>query len=239
MTGSAAPVALVVDDDEGMRTLVEYALVTQGFQVECAASAAQAWAMIRAASYDVAIVDVVMPGISGMVLCSQIRETFGIPTIMLTALGEPEHRVQGLEAGADDYMSKPFHPRELALRALALHRWARRSALAEIRNGPLRVEPAIRRASYFGQDVHLSDSEFRVCSLLMERAGRLVGYGELVEAIWGSDDALGGTEMLKTAVWRLRTRLAQIDPAAIIENVRGQGYRMRRLIGPVDGSDRE
>ena len=228
------PVALVVDDDEQMRALVEYALVSQGFHVECAASAAEAWDMVRAASYDVAIVDVVMPGISGTVLCAQIRETFGIPTILLTALGEPEHRVKGLEAGADDYVSKPFHPRELALRALALHRWARRSAMAELRNGPLRLEPAIRRASYFGQEVHLSDSEFRVCTLLMERAGRLVAYGELVEAIWGSHDALGGTEMLKTAVWRLRSRLAQIDPAAIIENVRGQGYRMRRLVGSAD-----
>lgn len=142
--------------------------------------------------------------------------------------------MKGLEAGADDYVSKPFHPRELALRALALHRWARRSAMAEIRNGPLRLEPAIRRGSYFGQELHLSDSEFRVCTLLMERAGRLVAYGELVEAIWGSHDALGGTEMLKTAVWRLRSRLAQVDPAAIIENVRGQGYRMRRLMGSAD-----
>jgi DNA-binding response OmpR family regulator len=95
----------------------------------------------------------------------------------------------------------------------------------------LRVEPTTRRTTYYGQDVHLSDSEFRVCNLLVERAGRLVGYGELVEAIWGSDDALGGTEMLKTAVWRLRTRLSQIDPAGIIENIRGQGYRMRRLMG--------
>lgn len=236
MTEAVVPFALVVDDDERMRALVEYALDSQGFRVECAASAAEAWEMIRAASYDVAIVDVVMPGVSGMVLCSQIRETYGIPTIMLTALGDPEHRVKGLEAGADDYMCKPFHPRELALRALSLHRWARRGAMAEVRNGPLRVEPALRRASYFGRDVHLSDSEFRVCTLLMERAGRLVTYGELVEAIWGSDDSLGGTEMLKTAVWRLRSRLAQIDPAGIIENVRGHGYRMQRLVATADAS---
>ncbi|MGX1695288.1 response regulator transcription factor [Microbacterium keratanolyticum] len=221
-----------------MRSLVEYALTSQGFVVETAADPAQAWQMLLNRTYDVVILDVVMPGASGTALCARIRESLDIPVIMLTALTDVEQRVVGLEAGADDYVAKPFNPRELALRALALYRRTHRPPATAIENGPLVIDPSLRRVLYYGSEVHLSESEFRLCLSLAEQAGRPLSHAELITVVWGSDDALGGREMLKTTVWRLRLLLTQVNPVPILETVRGVGYRTLRLIdgrpAPVD-----
>lgn len=225
------PWALVVDDEPEMRLLVEYALTSQGFTVETAPDARRAWVMLQERPYDVVVLDLVMPGPSGTALCVRIRDTFDIPVIMLTALTDPHHLVAGFEAGADDYVGKPFNPRELALRALALYRRTHRSVHQEITNGPLTVDPSSRRVFLSGNEVHLSESEFRLCLFLAERAGRPATHDELVAAVWGSEETLGGREMLKTLVWRLRMRLAQVNPAPILESARGVGYLMLRLAG--------
>lgn len=229
MSSGVSPWALVVDDEPEMLEVVSFALTSQGFTVECARDAAEAWDMLERRPYDVVILDVVMPGASGVALCERIRESLGIPVILLTALGAPEQRVAGLEAGADDYVSKPFHPRELALRALALYHRTHRVEQSEIVNGPLVVDASLRRVTYHGTEVHLSESEHRLCQALAQHAGRPVTHAELLLSIWGSADAPGGREMLKTAVWRLRWRFAQVDPAGIVESVRGVGYMMLRL----------
>ena len=108
-----APWALVVDDEPDVRTLVSYALTSQGFKVSTASNAHEAWSILQEGSFDIVILDIVMPGASGTALCERIRRDTDIPVIMLSALNAPGQRVEGLEAGADDYVAKPFNPREL------------------------------------------------------------------------------------------------------------------------------
>lgn len=228
-----APWALVVDDEPDVRTLVSYALTSQGFKVSTASNAHEAWSILQEGSFDIVILDIVMPGASGTALCERIRRDTDIPVIMLSALNAPGQRVEGLEAGADDYVAKPFNPRELALRAIALHRRAHMTTEVDIINGALAINREQRRVVYHAEDIHISESEFRLCLTLTEHAGRPLSYDELASAVWGDANIVGAKEMLKTNVWRLRLRLSQVNPSPVIENVRGVGYRMLKIGGPV------
>jgi len=233
---AAAPWVLVVDDEVEMRTLVAYSLASQGFEVSEASNAAEAWELLTEKSFDVIILDMVMPGASGAALCARIRETSDTPIIMLSALSSPDHRVVGLEAGADDYVAKPFNPRELALRATALYRRSQRAVEDDVVNGALVINRTQRSVKYHGVEVRLSESEFRVCVALAEHTGLQMSYAALIDAVWTGMDATGGKEMLKTTVWRLRSRLSQVNPGPLIDNVRGVGYSMVKLNDPTNGS---
>lgn len=223
--------ALVVDDEAQMVSIVAFALESQGFKAVEARSAEQAWRILSESSVDLVVLDVMLPGASGVHLCERIRSTSDVPVILLTARDQEDDRLKGLLAGADDYVTKPFSPRELALRAAAVVRRTRgcRGAAAGILiNGPLRVDPGRRAARLSGRDLHLSDVEFKLLTALARRAGEVVGWRTLLNEVWATGEVGGGRDMIKTAIYRLRQQLGQGADELILTE-RGVGYLMPRL----------
>lgn len=218
------PVALVVDDEPSMRDIVTFALETQGFRTLTAASAEEAAECLEHESVDLVVLDVMLPGESGVRLCRDVTASRDIPVMLLTALGETAQRIEGLEAGAADYMAKPFHPRELALRAARLVR-ARRP-LGELRAGPLALDPRRSTAHVGGQRIDLTSHEFRLAVAFVEHAGEVLPFRSLLDHGWDDPDLIGGRDLLKTTIYRLRAKLDGDEPgrAGVIRSVRGVGY---------------
>lgn len=228
---SAAPRALIVDDEPQMLAIVEFALQTQGFECVTAPDAERAWRLLLTQDVDLAVLDVMLPGASGIELCRRIRSRLDVPVLLLTARGETEDRIVGFEAGADDYVAKPFSPREVALRAQALvRRTASRSQPADVVvNGGVRVNTLRRTLTCAGEVVHLSELETRLLATLARHAGEVVTWRELLNDVWSTTVLTGGREMVKTAVYRLRQRLPEPDGESLVITVRGRGYLMPRL----------
>lgn len=215
-----------------MVRLVGLALRAQGFDTIQASSAVDAWQALRTHAVSVVVLDVMMPGESGVDLCRRIRELSDVPIVLLTARGLESERVGGLEAGADDYVVKPFSPRELALRVAAL---ARRAAGHEqpIREGAVRVvgrlrlEAGVQLVQLDDRQVRVSPGEFRLLWRMAERVGETVSWSDLHAALGESSDAVGERELVRTAIYRLRGKL-EVDSAsrALILTHRGRGYRL-------------
>ena len=218
---------LVVDDEPDLLELVRVNLAGSGYAVETAASGSDALAALRRAPPDVMILDLMLPDISGTELCARVRadqRLTGLPIIMLTAKSEEIDRVVGLELGADDYVTKPFSPRELALRVRAVLR--RRAPAGEdarvFEHGDLRVDPDSHRASVNGREITLTAKEFQLLVALMGRPGRVMTRERLLDEVWGSDITVT-SRTIDTHLKRLREKLG---PAShLIETVRGVGYR--------------
>ncbi|PHP53259.1 response regulator transcription factor [Actinomyces ruminis] len=237
MTSDPAPglpvpklVALVVDDEPQMLYVVTFALETQGFECLTAPDAETAWEMASTRDLDLVVLDVMLPGGSGVDLCRRLRGTGSqVPIILLTAMRDEPDRIAGLEAGADDYVTKPFSPRELALRARAVTRRSG-SGPDAITNGPLRVSTATGRVSWSGRNIPLPDTEARLLATMARRCDAVVTWQELLNEVWGTSDDSGGREMVRTTVYRLRRHLEAHDvPADVVVAVRGRGYRMPPL----------
>lgn len=165
--------------------------------------------MVGIVAFDLIVLDVMLPGASGVQLCQRIRTASDIPVILLTAKGQEADRLTGLLAGADDYVTKPFSPRKLALRASAIVRRTRsgRGEHDELTNGPLRIDPAQRVATLDGQVLRLSDVELRLLTALTRHVGDVVGWRELLNEVWYTGETGGGRDMIKTTVYRLRQHL--------------------------------
>lgn len=228
----SAPRALVVDDESQMVSIVGFALETQGFEAVTARSAEEAWRHLSATTFDLVVLDVMLPGASGVQLCERIRTTSDVPVILLTARGEEEDRLRGLLAGADDYVTKPFSPRELALRAAAVVRRTRgrRDSSATLVNGALSIDQGRRAAHLGGVLLRLSDVELRLLTVLTRHVGEVVGWRTLLNEVWATAEIVGGRDMIKTAVYRLRQQLGP-DAEDLIVTVRGAGYLMPRQDG--------
>lgn len=231
-----APLVLIVDDEEQMTAIISFALETQGLRTRIAADSAAARALLDTEPIELVVLDVMLPGESGIELCRSLRETSDLPVILLTALGEVDDRVAGLTAGADDYLTKPFSPRELALRVQAILRRSSGStsvagaAGQALRCGPLRVDLEWGSASWDGAELDLPETELRLLGRLVQDAGRAVPLRTLLQEVWGTSRAEGGRDMVKSMIYRLRQQMrAQGAPADLIEAVRGQGYRVRVL----------
>ena len=218
---------LVVEDEPAMCEIITFALETQGFSTLAAGSAEEAWPLIRDQQLDLVVLDVMLPGMSGIELCRRVTSTKPVPVILLTALGETSQRIAGLEAGASDYVAKPFHPRELALRAAGLVRRSplSRGALAE--GGPVTLDLQAATAYVTGKRVDLTSQEYRLLAALVTHPDEDLPFRQLLLLAWGDAQPLGGRELLKTAVYRLRLKLEAVDPVArgCIQSVRGVGYR--------------
>ena len=222
---------LVVDDEPQMRLIVTFALETQGFTCVTADTARQAHEQLMTSLIDIVILDIMLPDSTGIDLIRRIRAAGStVPIILLTALAEETDRIKGLEVGADDYVTKPFSPRELALRTRAV---LRRTSGKEARDstsllvGALRLDLATERAWWNGTRIDAGSTEFRVLAVLAEHVDQAVGPHQLLNEAWATSSAVGGREMIKTAIYRLRRRLsmAGADPG-IIKSVRGRGYML-------------
>jgi DNA-binding response OmpR family regulator len=221
-----SPTALVVDDEPQMTTIIEFALQTQGFTVHTAHNGATALNVLRTRQVDLVVLDVMMPVLDGRTLCRQIRETSDVPIMMLTALGQPEEIISGLEHGADDYVTKPFHPREVALRAQALVRRSRGvGAEPVLQIGRLRIDPTHHIASLAGNRLDLPFTEFKLLAHLAAHRGVPQPWRTLLQAVWDVQNLAGGRDIVKSAVYRLRSRLAALDDSTeYILTLRGAGY---------------
>jgi two-component system phosphate regulon response regulator OmpR len=221
--GTEAPHLLVIDDDERIRALLQRYLTSNGYRVSAAANAAEARALLKSFAFDLLIVDVMMPGESGLDLTKSIRANMRAPILMLTAMGEAEHRIAGLETGADDYLPKPFEPRELILRCAALLRRASpvaASAHSQVKMGAAVFDPdrgELRRA---GKPVKLTSAENALLKLFAANAGRSFSRAELCTRL---NVAL--ERSIDVQVTRLRRKIED-DPKLplYIQTVRGVGY---------------
>jgi DNA-binding response OmpR family regulator len=224
MTGG--PTALVVDDEPQMVTIIGFALETQGFTVLSAHNGATALRVLRAHRVDLVVLDVLMPTIDGMSLCREIRAESDVAIMMVTALAQPEDVIAGLEHGADDYVTKPFHPREVALRAQALVRRSQGAGAEPVLHiGRLRIDPTQHSASVAGRPVELPFTEFKLLTHLAVHRGTPQPWRTLLQAVWGAQDLAGGRDVVKSAIYRLRSRLAAVsDGTEYVVTLRGAGY---------------
>jgi two-component system phosphate regulon response regulator PhoB len=218
---------LVVDDEPDLLELVRFNLDRAGFRVETAASGEEGLARLRRSTPDLLVLDLMLPDIPGEEVCRRVRANpslAGLPVIMLTAKSEEVDRVVGFELGADDYVTKPFSPRELVLRVKALLRRSYEAAAssAPLERGALYLDPERHRCSVQGQEVELTAKEFQLLEVLMRRPGRVMTREKLLDEVWGSDIAVTA-RTIDTHLKRLREKLGVA--ADLIQTVRGLGYR--------------
>lgn len=235
---SAEPlVALVVDDDPQMRHIVTFALQTQDFSTVETGTAEDAWAILRRQHVDLVVLDVMLPGESGVELCRRITTTRSIPVILLTALGETAERIAGLEAGASDYVPKPFHPRELALRASGLVRRAPRGS-GVLKHGPLTLDVRAARVQVGSRQVDLTKHELRLLAAFLDHPREVLTFRTLLLIGWDDADLFGGRDLLKAVIYRLRLKLEAEDAGltGLIESVRGTGYRLADPVASDSGT---
>jgi two-component system OmpR family response regulator len=213
---------LIVEDEPSIAELISINLTHAGYTVSRALQADEALQLLRNTKPDLVILDWMMPGKSGVQFARELRSnpsTQAIPILMLTAKGEEADKVVGLDAGADDYVVKPFHVEELLARLRALLRRAAGHATSEIACGPVRVDTRASRVLVDGQPVKLTSHEYRLLAYLMHHQGRVVSRGELVEHLYDQDfDRDSNT--IEVFVGRLRKKLG-VD---VIQTIRGLGY---------------
>ncbi|WP_433557870.1 response regulator transcription factor [Pseudonocardia xinjiangensis] len=224
------PLALVVDDDVTVRDVVTRYLDRAGYRIEVAGDGEQALRAVAGRVPDVVILDLMLPRLGGLEVCRRLRrERTDLPIVMLTALGEEEDRVLGLELGADDYVTKPFSPRELVLRVASVLRRSRElpgreGGTALVVDGDLSVDVAGRRASLGERPLALTVREFDLLAFLVRRPGQVFTRAELLEQVWGWN--FGDQSTVTVHVRRLREKI-ETDPTkpTRIATVWGVGYR--------------
>jgi two-component system, OmpR family, phosphate regulon response regulator PhoB len=220
---------LLVEDERGIQELVKLNLNLAGHQVLVAASAEQAMPMLRNSQPDLVLLDWMLPGMNGMDFARKLREDSDykhLPIIMLTARGEERDRVAGLETGADDYIVKPFSPRELAARIRAvLRRRAPRLAEDAVEVDGLRLDPVSHRVSGNGEPIELGPTEFRLLHFFITHPERVYSRSQLLDHVWG-DHVFVEERTVDVHIRRLRLALAPSGHDGLIETVRGSGYRM-------------
>ena len=221
---------LVVEDEPGLAESVRYALDVEGFDVLVADSGVVGLESARVNQPDLVLLDLMLPGMSGLDVCRQIRMSSDVPIIMLTAKDAESDKVAGLELGADDYMTKPFSMRELVARIRAqLRRAAKSGVLAEsnevLRGGPIELDIDAHQTRLEGEPVDLRPKEFELLESLMRRRNRLAARHTLIDEVWGPS-YFGDTKTLDVHIKRLRQKL-EPDPShpRLIVTVRGLGYK--------------
>lgn len=218
---------LVVDDETAIVELVAYHLAREGYQVETEANGQLAVDRVAREPFDLVILDVMLPGLSGLEACRAIRQATDVPIIMLTARKDEVDRVLGLELGADDYVTKPFSPRELVARVKAILRRSQkgREDTDDIRVPGLEVDVERRSVTVDSQPINLTFTEFELLTILARHPGRAFTRDELLVRVWG-EDFYGDSRTVDVHVRHLREKLRE-DPQnpRFIETVRGVGYR--------------
>ena len=220
---------LIVDDEADIVELVSYNLKKEGFIVDSASDGETALTKIRKGKYGLLILDLMLPGIQGMELCRILRndpKTSVLPIIMLTAKGEEVDKILGLEMGADDYMAKPFSPRELVARVKAVLRRSKEKPVSEkiLKIGDLEIDRERYVVSVRTKPVKLSATEFKLLLFLAERKGKVFSRDQLLDAVW-RDEAFVEPRTVDVHIRRLRSNIEE-DPAQpkYIKTMRGIGY---------------
>jgi len=219
---------LVAEDDDATARFIMRGLEELGYTVSHAATGVDAFQRLMADTYDVVVLDRMLPGLDGLTVLQQARAAGSdTPMLMLTALGRIEDRVDGLEAGADDYLVKPFAMSELAARLNAiLRRRTSGEGVTALTVGALAMDVLHRDVRHAGRPVPLQPREFRLLEALMRNAGRIVTRTMLLESVWGFHFD-PQTNLVETHMSRLRAKLALGGAKEVIETVRGAGYRLR------------
>lgn len=219
---------LVVEDEPAIQELLVFNLQQTGHHVISAVSAEQAYALLREALPDLILLDWMLPGMSGIEFARRLKAesyTKAIPIIMLTARGEEQDKIAGFETGADDYITKPFSPRELMARIKAvLRRRAPQMTDDLVETGGLRLDPAAHRVSGGGKPIELGPTEFRLLHFLMTHAERVHSRGQLLDQVWGSQ-VFVEDRTVDVHIRRLRRALEETGHDHLVQTVRGSGYR--------------
>ena len=218
---------LVVEDEEAMADLLERALVEEGYAVDVAHDGPEGLWMATENTYGAVVLDVMLPGVDGFELCRRLREkAIWAPVLMLTARDEVRDRVRGLDAGADDYLVKPFSLLELAARLRALTRRDDRSRPVLLSVGDLRLDPAAKRAWRGAVELELSPKEFSLLELFLRHPGAVLTRSQILDEVW--DFAYDGTSnVVDQYVTYLRKKIDRPFGRDDLETVRGMGYRLR------------
>jgi len=232
---AAPPRVLVVEDEPDIAALIAYQLTREGFRVETAGNGPEALSAIDREIPDLVVLDRMLPGLSGDEVLARLKAdpaTATLPVLVLTAKREQEDRIEGFELGADDYLTKPFSPRELVLRARAILRRVQETDSTSggkvLRAGPLRLDVESHRSSIDGEELLLTPTEFRLLQALMERRGRTQSRKQLLEKAWSVEAGVSErihTRTVDMHVRRLRAKLGEVGDW--IQTVRGFGYRLK------------
>jgi two-component system phosphate regulon response regulator PhoB len=223
------PSILVVEDDTALCELLAWNLSAEGYDVRTTGDGEEALVMVREQAPDAIILDWMIEQVPGIEVCRQLRkdkEMARIPILMLTARGEEEDRIRGLKTGADDYVTKPFSPRELMARVEALLRRSRPSLTGDTLNfADIELDPTSHRVRRDGEALHLGPTEFRLLRYFMERPNRVLSRQQILDGVWGMDTEID-ERTVDVHIRRLRKAIVadgQIDP---IRTVRAAGYAM-------------
>ena len=219
---------LIVEDEPAIQELLSFNVVRAGFQAVCVGDADSAWEQIQNHAPDLILLDWMLPGTSGVALAKQLRanaRTRGIPIIMLTARSEEHDKVLGLESGADDYITKPFSPRELMARIRAmLRRLVPQMPDETVSAGGLELSPVSHRVTAKGGAIELGPTEFRLLHFFMAHAERVYSRTQLLDQVWGTQ-VFVEERTVDVHIRRLRAALEPSGMDGLIQTVRGSGYR--------------
>jgi len=226
-----SPQVLVVEDESALVTLLRYNLEREGFRVAEARDGEEALLMAREQKPDLVLLDWMLPLLSGLEVCRQMRrmpETKSVPIIMLTARGEEGDKLRGLDSGADDYVTKPFSPSELIARIRAALRRSRPTSNGEsLQFDDLTMDLAAHRVRRRGRDIHLGPTEFRLLRYLLEHQGRVFSREQLLDMVWGQDVYVE-PRTVDVHIRRLRKAINAPNESDLIRTVRSAGYSLDR-----------
>ncbi len=225
----AQPRLLLVEDDPALAELLKWNFEKENYIVDHTADGEEALLLAREATPDLVLLDWMIEGLSGIEVCRRLRrmpDTANVPIIMLTARGEEEDRIRGLETGADDYVTKPFSPRELIARVGAVLRRVRPALAAEtLEYADLAMDLVGHRVKRGGETINLGPTEFRLLRHFMEHPGRVFSRERLLDAVWGQDSDIE-VRTVDVHIRRLRKAINEGDKADIIRTVRSAGYAL-------------
>ncbi len=239
-TSPAGETSLVVDDEASIRRILETRLTMIGYQVITACDGEEALELFRQRLPDLVVLDVMMPKLDGYGVIQELRKDSDVPIVMLTALGDVADRITGLELGADDYVVKPFSPKELEARIRCVLRRIEKEQVAGIPSsgviqiGNLRIDANKRQVFQGSERVRLTGMEFNLLELLVSRSGEAFSRGEILRQVWGyTPERHVDTRVVDVHISRLRSKLED-DPAnpELILTARGTGYLFQRLVEP-------
>ena len=220
------PRILVVEDDLDIADLIAHYLTGAGHTVDRLTSGGDVLRQLRDVPTDLVILDIMLPGMDGLQVCGAMRadpQIAAVPVIMLTARGDEADRISGLERGADDYVTKPFSPKELTARVAALLRRVTRPATAMAKYGPIVIDPDRHQVTLDGQEIKLTAKEFLLLQYLVQHRGRVLSRDLLLSDVWGYQYT-GGTRTVDVHVRRLREKLPVLADA--IETIKQFGYKL-------------